>query len=135
MLLVRCGELKRRPPGPGASLRAVVRALLAAAMSGAACVHAPAPVTAPVLDVETVEQLMPAKVRDKDGWARDLLAAFEDNGLRAELNPVCAVLAVVEQESGFQANPVVPNLPQVARKALEEKARALGPLGGPVLKQ
>ncbi len=100
------------------------------------CVHFAAPVEAPAaLDPPQVVELLPAKVKDKEGWAGDLIDALDRNGLPVDVVHVCAVVAVAEQESGFQANPVVPNLPAIARKALEQKAHALGPLGPAALKE
>ncbi len=94
------------------------------------CVHtAPAVADTPRLAPDAIAQLLPAKVADKDGWARDLRVALDANRLDADVAHVCAVIAVAEQESGFQANPAVARLPQIARKALEEKAAGLGPLG------
>ena len=78
---------------------------------------------------DQVAQLLPSKVQDKDGWARDLVSALDTNRLPIDVEHACAVIAVTEQESGFQANPAVANLPKIARRALEEKAKALGPLG------
>lgn len=74
-------------------------------------------------------------MQDKDGWARDLVAALDTNQLSIDVAHACAVIAVTEQESGFQANPAVANLPKIARRALEEKAQALGPLGSSFLKE
>lgn len=87
----------------------------------------------PKLDVEEVAHVLPQKVADRDGWARDLLAALDANGLNPDAEHVCAVVAVVDQESGFQANPAVPNLAAIARKEMKAKAAKLGPLAEPVL--
>lgn len=101
----------------------------------AGCVHAPAVIEAPRLEPEELARLLPPKVADKDGWARDLRVALDVDQLDADVEHACAVIAVAEQESGFQANPAVPNLPQIARRALEEKAAGLGPLGPTFLKE
>jgi hypothetical protein len=102
----------------------------------AGCIHtSPAVIEQPRLEPEAIALLLPAKVQDKDGWARDLRVALDTNRLDADVEHVCAVIAVAGQESGFQANPAVPRLPQIARKALEEKANGLGPLGPTFLKE
>jgi hypothetical protein len=101
----------------------------------AGCAHSPLPVEKPRLLPDQVAQLLPSKVQDKDGWARDLVSALDTNQLPIDVEHACAVIAVAEQESGFQANPVVPNLPKIARRALEEKAKALGPLGPSFLEE
>lgn len=87
------------------------------------------------MSVGEVSALFPAKVDDRDGWARDLIAALDENGLPVDLEHTCAVIAVAEQESGVVPNPTVPNLPAIARKALDEKADKLGPIGASVLEK
>jgi hypothetical protein len=70
-------------------------------------------------------QRMPAHVPDREGWARDIQAAFAAQRLVPTSAHLCAVIAVVEQESGFQADPSVPGLPRIARKAIDERAALL----------
>jgi hypothetical protein len=115
--------------GSALSIRALA---LLALLAG--CVHAPAPAPPP-LDPDEVAQLLPARVKDRDGWSRDLILALETNRLSVDVPHVCGVVAIAEQESGFEANPVVPNLPAIARRALNEKAHSLGPLGPVLLKE
>ena len=99
------------------------------------CAHAPRPIEELRLQPDQVALLLPPRVQDKDGWARDLVSALDTNKIPNDIEHACAVIAVVEQESGFQANPAVPNLPAIARRALEEKASGLGPLGPSFLKE
>jgi hypothetical protein len=68
-------------------------------------------------------------VGDPAGWARDLLAAFADAGLIPDATRVCGVVAVLQQESGFQADPAVANLGALVRARLNEEAERYGPLG------
>ncbi len=44
------------------------------------------------------------------------------------------MLAVIEQESGFEANPAVPGLARIVQQRLEAYADKLGPLGPPTIK-
>ena len=67
-------------------------------------------------------RLMPADVSDRQGWAVDMAAAFAAQELPATQESLCAVLAVTEQESGFRVDPVIPGLPQIARRAIDERA-------------
>ena len=111
--------------------RALTIAML---LLGVSCVRSARPAAlAPTLDVTEIAARIPAKVQDRQGWAEDLAFALDLNDLPADEPHVCAVLAVVGQESGFQANPVVPNLARIARAQIAEKASSLGPLAKPVL--
>lgn len=103
---------------------------------GVSCVRATRPDDAvPELDPSEIAARIPAKVQDREGWAEDLKFALELDGLPADEQHVCGVIAVVAQESGFQANPVVPNLAKIARAQIAEKAAPLGILAKPVLTQ
>ena len=72
-----------------------------------------------------IAALLPATVPNCGDWAADLFAALEVLGIEPSTDNVCAVLAVAEQESGYQVNPVVPNLPAIARREIDAKAAAL----------
>lgn len=69
--------------------------------------------------------LMPASVADRAGWAADI----QDSLARIDVPPstenLCAVLAVVEQESTYRADPDVPNLPRIARAEIDRRAKEL----------
>jgi len=73
-----------------------------------------------------IERLLPRSVHDRAGWAADIYAPFVTLDIRPTPQNVCAVIAVIEQESGFRVNPVVPDLPQIARRALDERAQHAG---------
>ncbi|MBK7864108.1 MAG: DUF1615 family protein [Archangiaceae bacterium] len=106
---------------------------MATLLAGMSCVRSARPDAEPRLEVSEISARLPSKVADREGWSRDLEHAFELDRLPVDLEHVCSVIAVVDQESGFQANPVVPNLAAIARKEIEAKARAYGPLAHPVL--
>ncbi|PUW37759.1 DUF1615 domain-containing protein, partial [Cronobacter sakazakii] len=75
------------------------------------------------LDVRAVvKQKMPASVKDRDGWARDIARAFETQKIPATEENICSVLAVAEQESNYQADPQVPGLGKIAWKEIERRA-------------
>ncbi|WP_353980505.1 DUF1615 domain-containing protein [Salinicola endophyticus] len=69
--------------------------------------------------------LMPAGTRDRDGWATDITAAFAAQNLPATRENLCATLAVIGQESTFDADPQVPHLARIAREEIERRAAAL----------
>lgn len=62
-----------------------------------------------------------ASVSDVQGWANDLLKALKENKLARNKENVCSMIAVIDQESGFVANPTVPNLGEIASKKVIEK--------------
>lgn len=67
-----------------------------------------------------VRQAEPGK-RDSGRWAKAILVALDRNGLERSPENVCAVIAVIDQESNFEANPRVPNLGPMALKAFRKK--------------
>ncbi len=83
----------------------------------------------PPLGPAQVQAAFPEGVGDPAGWANDLLSAFSDAGLVPDATRVCGVVAVLQQESGFQADPPVANLGPLVRRRLEEEAEKYGPLG------
>jgi hypothetical protein len=85
------------------------------------------------MTVAEVTERIPEKVKDREGWAADVLAALDERRLPADPQAVCQVLAIIEQESGFEADPAVPGLPKLLRSELEKKVEKLGPLGKPAL--
>ena len=95
-LLAACSSVPRQPPEPAA------------------------------VDVRAdIERRIPASVADRRGWAGDIQAAFAAQAITPNPENICAVLAVIEQESGYQADPVVANLPQIARREIDRRAAAL----------
>lgn len=69
-----------------------------------------------------LKYLVPATVKDREGWAADIQYAFA--ALKIEPSPqnLCSVLAVTEQESTYSANPAVPGLGGIALKEIEARA-------------
>ncbi|MDP2345795.1 MAG: DUF1615 family protein [Deltaproteobacteria bacterium] len=110
------------------------RAALLLCLSLAACVHeAPATSTTPALDQRQVTALVPAKLKDRAAWADDVVAAIRLTNKEPTAERVCAVLAIIEQESGFAVDPVVASLPSVVKKGLVKRLEKLGPLAEPML--
>lgn len=70
-------------------------------------------------------RLLPAQVKDREGWAKDIQAAFEAQRIAPSKSNLCAVLAVTEQESTFTADPQVPNLGRIARQEIDRRAARL----------
>ena len=68
---------------------------------------------------------MPSTVADRAGWARDIQVAFAAQKIPPTTAHICAVLAVVAQESTFRSDPPVPGLPKIARAEIDRRAHAL----------
>ena len=107
---------------------------LTATLTGCARNRRPEPPLPPRVTVEQAVQLVPPDVKEREGWAEDVLAALEAHRLHPSAEAVCSVLAVIEQESGFEPNPAVPGLARIVEQKLEAYADKLGPLGPPAIK-
>jgi hypothetical protein len=73
-----------------------------------------------------IEPLIPARVTDRRGWAEDMHLAMDALGVAPTAENVCAVIAVVEQESGYRVDPAVPGLGAMARRELERRRERAG---------
>ena len=71
-------------------------------------------------------RLIPDGVSDRTGWATDIYAAFAALDLPPSYENLCAAIAVIGQESGFQVDPVIPNLPAIARAEIERQRERVG---------
>lgn len=112
----------------------LVAAVAAAAQLG--CAHAPESPAAPpprTVTVAETARALPDKVKDRDGWADDILVAIRIAGKEPTAERACAVIAVIGQESGFVPDPAVSELPRIVRVGLVEKLAPLGPLAEPAL--
>ncbi|WP_095143617.1 MULTISPECIES: DUF1615 domain-containing protein [unclassified Pseudomonas] len=69
-----------------------------------------------------IVRLLPARTLDREGWANDIYTAFAEQKIPATTQNLCSVLAVTEQESTFQADPVVPGLGKIARDEIDRRA-------------
>jgi hypothetical protein len=99
-------------------------ALLALVATLAGCGSAPRrePPVDPDAARTEIRARIPATVANRDGWAVDIFAALEALEVRPTARNICAVVAVVQQETGFQVDPVVPGLPAMARREIDERA-------------
>jgi len=79
------------------------------------------------VDVRAViDSALPTAVSDRAGWTADIAGAFTKLGLPPTRENACAVVAVIEQESGFQVDPVVPGLGRMALRTIGERASRAG---------
>ncbi len=92
----------------------------------------------PKLKDEQIRKLIPSRVNDRDFWAKDIYSISKELKIPTTKDNICTIIAVVDQESNFVANPVVPGLGEKAVKEvttrLNEKFEdKLGTtIGGPI---
>lgn len=68
-----------------------------------------------------IVSLIPKRVKEREAWAEDMAKVFDT--LKIEKTPIniCTSIAIIDQESNFAADPVVPKLGETSLAALEEK--------------
>ena len=71
---------------------------------------------------QLLSKLLPDYVKPRDAWRDDIANSFTALQLTPSAENLCAVIAVIEQESTFQADPVVPGLPKIVWSKIGEKA-------------
>jgi Protein of unknown function (DUF1615) len=69
-----------------------------------------------------IEQSLPRHVTDRSGWTGDIYNAFTALTVTPDRENICAVVAVIEQESGFHVDPVIPGLGAIARREIASRA-------------
>ncbi|WP_366946359.1 DUF1615 domain-containing protein [Nevskia sp.] len=110
-------------------MRRVWRALCSLGLLAlAACTGTPelpeGPTLSPTQARALIERLLPERIADRSGWAVDIYASFAAMELAPTPSNVCSVIAVAEQESGFQVDPAVPGLAAIAWKEIDTRAAA-----------
>jgi Protein of unknown function (DUF1615) len=73
-----------------------------------------------------IDESIPKVVPDRAGWISDIYAGFTVQDLAPTRESVCAVVAVIEQESNFQVNPVIPGLGAIAWREIDSRAQRAG---------
>ncbi|MBK7676908.1 MAG: glutathione transferase [Candidatus Accumulibacter sp.] len=74
----------------------------------------------------TVSRLLPASIADRSGWAADIFTAVAALQIQASPENLCAVIAVIAQESSFQADPVVPGLSRIVWQEIDQRRNRYG---------
>lgn len=70
----------------------------------------------PQLESEQIRKLIPNRVQNRESWAKDMFDISQELNIPTTKDNVCTMIAVVDQESNFVANPVVPSLGDKAVK-------------------
>lgn len=92
----------------------------------------------PQLDSEHIRKLIPTRVSDRKSWAQDIFDITDELSIPTTKENICSIIAVVDQESNFIANPNVPGLgekavKEVSTRLTEKFEDKLGEtIGGPV---
>ena len=89
--------------------------------------------TVPLVTVTALILRERPAVKQAPLWAEDMLAAFSEIQIPASRENVCAGIAIISQESGFSANPAVPDLGRLSEQALRGKLDAIPIVGSRVL--
>lgn len=66
------------------------------------------------LDAEHIKQLIPSRVEARQSWANDIYDIMNTLKIPRNRENVCSIVAVVDQESNFKADPVVYGLGEKA---------------------
>lgn len=85
------------------------------------------------LNQRSVAALVPTST-SRNEWAQAILGALKQVRRTPDRASVCAVIAVIAQESNFQANPVVPVLAQVVKTRLADYEKKYGRAGKALIK-
>ena len=73
-----------------------------------------------------VASALPPAISDRSGWSADIASSFTELGLPPTRQNACAVVAVIQQESGFQVDPVIPGLGSLALRTIDVRAAHAG---------
>jgi hypothetical protein len=71
-------------------------------------------------------KVLPPDLPQRGLWADDIATSFAALSIPAQDYKVCALAAVIEQESGWKADPVVPGLSRIAQRELDKKREHYG---------
>jgi Protein of unknown function (DUF1615) len=99
--------------------------LLCCALALSACAYKPVQNgqgSAALQGRELISRSLPVHLTDRDGWSGDILTGFNALGVDPTPQNICAVVAVIAQESSFQVDPVVPNLGSIAWREIDRRA-------------
>lgn len=97
---------------------------MAVAMLGALTICACKPTNTPdtpTLTNEDIARHIPSRVDNRQSWANDISHIFDELQLHKDKQNICTVIAIIDQESNFHANPSVPNLGQTSLDEIDAR--------------
>ncbi|WP_038342261.1 DUF1615 family protein [Acinetobacter sp. A47] len=71
----------------------------------------------PEMKAEQIKKVLPPRVNDRQSWSQDIFDIMQQLSIPKTKQNVCSIVAVVDQESNFVADPAVPGL---GEKAVQE---------------
>ncbi len=75
----------------------------------------------PSLNTEQIQKLIPTRVNQREAWAKDIYDISKQFGIPQNKDNICSIIAVVDQESNFVADPQVAGLGTKAVKEVEDR--------------
>nr|MBP8206988.1 DUF1615 family protein [Acinetobacter sp.] len=75
----------------------------------------------PTLNAEQIRKALPNRVQDRTAWAQDMYDITDQLGIAQTKQNICSIVAVVDQESNFVADPQVPGLGEKAVKEVQTR--------------
>lgn len=75
----------------------------------------------PQLKDEQIKLLIPGRVQNRDTWASDIGQVSKQLGIPKTKENMCTIIAVVDQESNFVADPQVPGLGEKAIREVDAR--------------
>jgi Protein of unknown function (DUF1615) len=112
----------RRVPGAGRLVACALAVLQLISCAGPES----RPTSRPAAVRAVLDRALPGAVSDRAGWITDIAMSFSKLGLPPTRENACAVVAVIQQESGFQVDPVIPGLGKLALRTIDERAAHAG---------
>ena len=73
------------------------------------------------LSASQIAKMLPTHVKDSRSWANDIEAVFKELNIVRDKQNICTVVAVIDQESNFVADPAVAGLGEKSLKELESR--------------
>ena len=74
-----------------------------------------------ILDTKHIFKLIPSATSNRMAWANDVHSIMDQLKIERNLSNTCSIIAVVDQESNFVADPQVPNLGKKSIKEMNER--------------
>lgn len=94
---------------------------LASTIALTGCEYFSKPKADNTLQTDKIASVMPNRGQNKSQWANDIYEIFNQLKIERNAQNICSVVAVIDQESNFKADPPVANLGVTSLKAMNEK--------------